>query len=115
MNRLLDGLTDARATEPRDQALRVLVAGAVDLARQLVTQKALFRVSMPEVLPHQRVLFDGATMEDVGGEEDDDGGLARREICCVTFPGIIKSGDESGGQLQYRNVIAKARVLCTPE
>lgn len=54
-------------------------------------------------------------MEDIGGEELDEDGLAEREICCVTFPGIIKTGDENGGQLHYRNVIAKARVLCSPE
>ncbi len=113
-NRILDAiLTDAPRSEARDQALRALVAGAVELSRLLVAQRAVFRVAMPEVLPHQRVVFDPATMEDIGGEDEDS--LAQRDIACVTFPGIIKRGDESGAHLQFRNVIAKARVLCAPE
>lgn len=76
-------------------------------------QKAVFKVSMPEILPYQKIMFDAATMEDIGGEDEEH--LAGREICCVTFPGIIKRGDENGGQLQFRNFISKARVLCSPE
>ena len=113
VNTLLDAVTNTTSTEARDQGLHALVASAVDLSRQLAVQKAVFRVEMPEILPHQRILFDAETMEDIGGEDED--GLADREICCVTFPGIVKRGDESGGHLQYRNVIAKAKVLCTPE
>ena len=78
-------------------------------------QKAVFRVEMPEILPHQRVPFDPETMEDIGGGDDEDDGLANREICCVAFPGIIKRGDGAGAQMQFVNVIARAKVLCTPE
>ncbi|UNI16149.1 hypothetical protein JDV02_002615 [Purpureocillium takamizusanense] len=101
------------SSSARDSALRVLVNNSVELARLLVVQKAVLRVHMPVVLPHQRVLFEPETMEDVGGEDED--ALARREIWCVVFPGVIKHGDENGGQMQFRNVIAKARVLCSPE
>ncbi|KAH6688561.1 AKAP7 2'5' RNA ligase-like domain-containing protein [Plectosphaerella plurivora] len=114
INRTLGAVTDAQGSEARDNALRVQVLAAIDLARLLRVQRAVFAVYMPEVLPHQQTFFDPATMEDVGGEEDEDA-LAHREICCVTFPGIVKHGDESGGSLHYRNVIAKARVLCSPE
>ena len=114
VNALLDAVTDARGTEARNAALRSLVSSAIDLARSLVVQKAVLRVTMPEILPHQRVVFNSATMDDIGGEDDE--GLAQRDICCVTFPGIIKHGDENGGHaLQYTNVIVKARVLCSPE
>jgi hypothetical protein len=113
VNALLDSITNTTSTDARDQGLQALVASAVDLSRLLAVQKAVFKVDMPEVLPHQRVVFDPDTMEDIGGEDED--GLADREICCVTFPGIVKRGDESGGHLQYRNVIAKAKVLCSPE
>lgn len=58
-------------------------------------------------------MFDPVTMEDIGGEDDDK--LNEREICCVAFPGVVKRGDENGGHLQWRNVISKARVLCSPE
>lgn len=113
LNHVLDAITDVKSTEPRDQALRVQVASAIELSRLLAVQKAVFDVSMPEIVPHQQTVFDASTMEDVGGEDEE--ALVRRGISCVTFPGIIKRGDETGGHLQYRNVITKARVLCSPE
>ncbi|ROT43731.1 hypothetical protein SODALDRAFT_327945 [Sodiomyces alkalinus F11] len=113
LNRILDGIADVKSTESRDQALRVQVVSAIELSRLLAVQKAVFDIHMPEILPHQETMFDGSTMEDIGGEDEET--LSRRDICCVTFPGIIKRGDETGGHLQYRNVIAKARVLCSPE
>lgn len=79
----------------------------------LVVQKAVFEVWIPEILPRQQVIFDHGTMEDIGGEDEEN--LIQRNICCVTFPGIIKRGDENGGQLQFRNVISRARVLCSAE
>ncbi|KAM4066898.1 hypothetical protein HRG_000910 [Hirsutella rhossiliensis] len=127
INRILDAITAPAAAPPsssseqpaaprlsetRDAALRVLVNSAVELARLLVVQRAVLRVHMPEVLPHARVVFEPETMEDVGGLEEE--ALTTREIGCVVFPGLIKHGDESGGQMQFRNVIAKARVLCSP-
>jgi hypothetical protein len=106
--------TNSNSTTARDSALRVLVKNSIELARLLVVQKARLRVYMPPILPHQQVLFEPDTMEDIGGEEDEEN-LASREICCVVFPGVIKHGDENGGHMQYRNVIVKARVLCSPE
>ncbi|KAI9155372.1 hypothetical protein HJFPF1_07954 [Paramyrothecium foliicola] len=118
IGRLLDALTGSSSTtssktEGRDSALRVLVNNSIELARMLVVQKAVLRVYMPEILPHQRVPFETETMDDIGGEDED--ALSQRDICCVVFPGIIKRGDENGGHMQYRNVIAKAKVLCSPE
>ena len=115
-NRLLDSITtttDVSASDARDQALRVLVNSAVVLSRQLAVQKAVFKVTMPYILPHQQTPFDASQMEDIGGEDEED--LTAREICCVTYPSIVKFGDEHGGNPQLRNVIAKARVLCSPE
>lgn len=89
---------------------------SVDLARRLAVQRAEFRVWMPGLAAHQRAAFEARSMEDIGGEEyDGEEGLDEREIWCVAFPGVIKRGDESGGQLQFENVVAKARVLCRPE
>ncbi|KAI0472449.1 hypothetical protein F4859DRAFT_105749 [Xylaria cf. heliscus] len=113
INRILNSITDAKATDLRDQALKVLVTNSISLARLLVAQKALLKVTMPRILPHQRVLFEADTMDHIGEEDED--GLTFREIRCVTFPGIIKTGDENGKHLQYRNVIAKATVLCNSE
>jgi transcription termination factor NusB len=113
VNRLLGALTDAVGSDARDAALRVLVNSSVELARLLVVQRAVLRVHMPEILPHQRVPFEPDTMDDIGGEDED--ALVHRAIRCVVFPGVIKRGDENGGHMQYRNVIAKARVLCSLE
>ncbi|KAI5928021.1 hypothetical protein F4810DRAFT_173282 [Camillea tinctor] len=114
INHILNSITDiATATNARDQALRVLVNNSIVLARSLVVQKAAFKVIMPRILPHQRILFDPATMDDIG--EEDEENLTEREIHCVTFPGVIKTGDENGSHPHFRNVIAKARVLCGPE
>lgn len=113
VNRILNNITGARATDARDQALRVLVTNSINLARLLVAQKALFHVTMPKILPYQRILFEASTMDHIGEEDEDS--LASREVLCVTFPGIIKAGDENGKHLQYRNVIAKATVICSPE
>ncbi|UKZ95260.1 uncharacterized protein TrAFT101_010108 [Trichoderma asperellum] len=106
--------TSTSPSTARGSALRVLVKNSIELARLLVVQKARLRVYMPSILPHQQVLFEPDTMEDIGGEEDEEN-LASREINCVVFPGVIKHGDENGGHMQYRNVIVKARVLCSPE
>ncbi|ROW12945.1 hypothetical protein VPNG_04651 [Cytospora leucostoma] len=103
----------ANSTDAKNQALRQLVDNAIELSRLLVLQKAVFEVWMPDIEPHQQVIFDHETMEDIGGEDEEN--LVQREICCVTLPGIIKRGDENGGQLQFRNVISKARVLCSAE
>lgn len=100
-----------RPSEARDAALRLLVNGSVELARLLAVQRAVLRVHMPEVRPQAPVAFEPATMDDVGGLDD---ALTTRRVACVVFPGIIKRGDESGAQMQFRNVVAKARVLCSP-
>lgn len=113
VNAMLDSITDGKSSETRDQGLRTLITNSIELSRLLVVQKAVLKICMPEVLPYQKILFDPATMEDIGGEDEES--LADREIRCITFPGIIKRGDENGGQLQYCNVISKARVLCSPE
>lgn len=123
INGILDAVTTGAAAktsssgnaiiDARDQALRQLINNSIELSRLLVVQKAVFEVWMPDIMPHQQVLFDHATMEDIGGEDEES--LVHREICCVTFPGVIKRGDENGSQLQFKNVISKARVLCGPE
>ncbi|KAJ2982264.1 hypothetical protein NQ176_g1504 [Zarea fungicola] len=70
---------------------------------------------MPVIHPHQRILFEPTMMEDIGGVEDDEDELTEREILCVVFPGVVKRGDEHGAQMQFRNVISKAKVLCRQE
>lgn len=113
VNKLFDAITSTQSTEARDVGLHGIVTAAIELARLLAVQKAVLKVEMPEIVPHRHTLFDPEAMDDIGGEDEDS--LVDREISCVTFPGIIKRGDQSGGQLQYLNVITKAKVLCSPE
>ncbi len=113
INRIMDDISDAEASETRDQSLRVLVNSAIELSRLLRVQKAVFKTVMPVLEAHQINKFDAKIMEDIGGEDEDS--LAGREISCVAFPGMVKEGDESGEQMQLWNVISKARVLCSPD
>ncbi|KAI2642094.1 hypothetical protein GGS21DRAFT_290446 [Xylaria nigripes] len=113
INDIFNNITDAKPSDLRDQSLRALVTNAIGLAQLLVAQKASFKVIMPKIQPYQRLLFEADKMDHIG--EEDDESLTSREIVCITFPGIVKSGDENGRHPQYRNVIAKATVLCSPE
>lgn len=113
VNLILGSISDASATESRDNSLRVLINSSIDLSRLLRVQKAVFSVIMPPIEDFQRTIFDSDTMEDIGGEDEDT--LSHREIRCITFPGIVKSGDENGERGHLRNVIAKIRVLCAPD
>jgi hypothetical protein len=109
----MNDISDVEGSDSRDQSLRVLISSAIDLSRLLRVQKAVFKTIMPVIEGHQINQFDAQIMEDIGGEDEDS--LEGREIRCVTFPGMIKEGNESGEQTQLRNVISKARVLCSPD
>lgn len=113
VNSILASITDAQSSESRDQSLRALIISSIDLSRLLRVQKAIFTVVMPSIEGHQRTMFDAEGMEDIGGEDEDT--LHDREIRCVTFPGIVKTGDEHGESSHLRNTVAKIRVLCAPD
>lgn len=113
VNNIMNSLGDLQHTEVRDQSLRTLVHSAIELSRLLRVQKAVFSVMMPCIEAHQRTMFDTETMEDIGGEDEDT--LNEREILCVTFPGMVKSGDENGERNHLRNIVAKIKVLCAPD
>lgn len=101
-------------SETSKASLNSILESAVDLARLLRIQKALFTAVMPVLEPHHVNKFDAEMMEDVGGE--DDIALEGQEIKCIVFPGLVKQGDISGQHTSdLRNVIAKARVLCSPD
>jgi activating signal cointegrator complex subunit 1 len=110
---IMASISDIQHSEPRDQSLRVLIYSSVELSRLLRVQKAVFSILMPCIEGYQRTMFDPDCMEDIGGEDEDT--LNEREIRCVTFPGIVKSGDENGERSHLRNVVAKIRVLCAPD
>jgi activating signal cointegrator complex subunit 1 len=113
INTITDSISDIQRSETRDQSLRALVNSSIELSRLLRVQKAVFSVMMPSIEGHQWTMFDPDSMEDIGGEDEDT--LHEREIRCVTFPGIVKAGDENGERMHLRNVVAKIRVLCAPD
>ncbi|KAL2071403.1 hypothetical protein VTL71DRAFT_12638 [Oculimacula yallundae] len=105
--------TTSTVSETRDASLLTLITSAISLSRQLRIQKAVFSIVMPSIVDYQKTMFDGDSMEDIGGEDEDT--LSEREIRCVTFPGIVKAGDENGERSHLRNMVAKIRVLCAPD
>lgn len=113
VNCILSSISDVQGSESRDQSLRALIISSIDLSRLLRVQKAVFTIIMPSIEGYQRTMFDTECMEDIGGEDEET--LHEREICCVTFPGIVKSGDENGESSHLRNVVAKTRVFCAPD
>jgi len=113
VNEIMRSICDMQPSEPRDQSLRVLINNAIELSRLLRVQKAVFSVIMPAIEGYQRTIFDTKTMEDIGGEDEEM--LYDREIRCVTFPGIIKAGDENGEKGHLKNIVSKMRVLCVPD
>lgn len=113
INTLMTSISDLAPSEPRDVSLRALIHSSIELSRLLRVQKAVFSVLMPVIEGHQRTMFDTDCMDDIGGEDEDT--LCEREIRCVTFPGIVKAGDENGERSHLRNVVAKVRVLCAPD
>jgi activating signal cointegrator complex subunit 1 len=113
VNIIMGSISDLQTSETRDQSLRALINSSIELSRLLRVQKAVFSVTMPSIEEYQKTMFDAASMEDIGGEDEDT--LEEREIRCVTFPGIIKNGDENGEREHLRNVVAKIRVLCAPD
>ncbi|KAF7953021.1 hypothetical protein EAE96_006243 [Botrytis aclada] len=113
LNSLLDPIFDVQSTEARDQSLKTIINVAIDLSRLLRVQKAVFSIMMPIIEEHQQTMFDEEKMEDIGGEDEDT--LNEREIGCVTFPGIMKAGDENGERNHLVNIVAKMKVLCAPD
>ena len=113
VNNIMESISDIQHSESRDQSLRALINSSIELSRLLRIQKAVFSTIMPSIEGHQRTIFDPELMEDIGGEDEDT--LNEREIRCVTFPGIVKTGDENGERNHLRNIVAKIRVLCAPD
>jgi len=113
VNNIMESISDIQHSESRDQSLRALINSSIELSRLLRIQKAVFSTIMPSIEGHQRTIFDPDLMEDIGGEDEDT--LNEREIRCVTFPGIVKTGDENGERNHLRNIVAKIRVLCAPD
>ena len=103
INHILTNLTGDASTNARDKGLRSILDQAVDLSKLFRVQYARFKVYSPPISMDHPLLFDSETMENVTGEDDQE--VGGKQVMCVNFPCVLKSGDESGD-----NVSACGRV-----
>ncbi|KAI7360723.1 hypothetical protein KC354_g8630 [Hortaea werneckii] len=101
----LHKLTEIDTGEGGKASLIGIVKRAVSLAHLFSFQQAQYQF----ILPNPGTPFDAETMEDIAQDGEE---LSSSVISCVTFPFIIKNGDECGDNTHLRNVIMKSRVLC---
>ncbi|KAK6359501.1 hypothetical protein TWF696_000656 [Orbilia brochopaga] len=93
------------AAEPREK-LRAILETAASIAVDLRVQRAKFVVNPVNLLGEE---FDPETMEDLDGHEDED--CDGRQVACVAWPAVWKSGDENGENTHLKNLIYKAQVF----
>ncbi|KAI6811065.1 hypothetical protein KC332_g5201 [Hortaea werneckii] len=98
-------LTEIDAGESGKQSLVGIIKRTASLAHLFSFQQAQYQF----LLPNPGTPFDAETMEDIAEDGEE---LSSSVISCVTFPSIIKNGDECGDNTHLRNVIMKSRVLC---
>lgn len=101
----LQAITDVENSEARLSSLKSIIHRAISLAHLIRVQQAQYQF----VLPHPEERFDATSMEDISDETE---GEVERTVRCATYPAITKLTDEDGNQLDERNVVVKAKVLC---
>ncbi|KAI5203294.1 hypothetical protein E4T38_05202 [Aureobasidium subglaciale] len=125
--KIMSALTGLTVVEEQGRTLSSVVKHAVSLSQVLGCQRATYRCFLPEADAEDDIEFDYTTMEDLMNEQEEDG-LAK-DIRCVVFPALQKTGGETGdnvrhpysvkparltnpGQMNVMNVLMKAKVLC---
>ena len=68
INRIMDDISDAEASDARDESLKVLINSAIELSRLLRVQKAVFKTVMPVLEAHHINRFDSEIMEVLVGK-----------------------------------------------
>ena len=103
---VLKSITDVEDSEARLSSLKTIVLRAISLAHQIRVQQSQYLFTLPS--PGDQ--FDMTSMDDINEDVDGD---VKRTIRCATFPAIFKLSDEDGVLLDEKNVVVKAKVLCT--
>lgn len=98
-------LTEIDVGEGGKTSLIGIIKRAASLAHLFSFQQAQYQF----LRPNPGTPFDAETMEDIAEDGDE---LSSSVVSCVTFPSIIKHGDECGDNSHLRNVIMRSRVLC---
>lgn len=106
IDRTLETLTGIESTEARVTSLRTIVHRTISIAHLFRVQRAQYEFT----LPPSGSSFDSVIMED--SLLDNDAEQDKTYVRCGSFPCITKMGDEQGDNIQLRNVIVKASVLC---
>ncbi|KAF2768062.1 hypothetical protein EJ03DRAFT_136031 [Teratosphaeria nubilosa] len=103
----LAAVSDVAATGSQRLALNNIIRRTISLAHLFRVQRAQYEFTLPTAGSS----FRGEIMDDIAAEDDDLGQC--RPIRCATFLSVVKVGDEFGDSLHLRNVLVKAKVLCT--
>ena len=92
ISNVLSALTNIELNESQQTGLDRIVGNAIELSRILKLQQAVYECVFPAMDDSGCLHFDKDLMEDVYNEEETSDTLVR----CVTFPALIKTGDEHG-------------------
>ena len=101
----LQAITDVEESEPRLTSLKTIIHRAITIAHLIRVQQAQYQF----ILSSPEDQFDPSSMDDISEETDAEAG---RTIRCATFPAIIKLSDEDGDELEEKNIVVRAKVLC---
>lgn len=98
----LSTLTKTELNDGQLTNLRKVVEHAITLSRLFSIQRAVYTCVLPDCSTASLLAFDQELMEDVFDAED----TSNRPVRCLTFPALLKAGDETGD-----NVCTKARRI----
>ncbi|KAH9827623.1 hypothetical protein Tdes44962_MAKER00349 [Teratosphaeria destructans] len=104
---VLAAVSDVAASDSQRLSLNHIIRRAISLAHSFHVQRAQYEFTLPTAGSS----FRGEIMDDIAAEDGDLGQC--RPIRCATFLSVVKVGDEFGDSLHLRNVLVKAKALCT--
>ncbi|OCK75353.1 hypothetical protein K432DRAFT_419831 [Lepidopterella palustris CBS 459.81] len=111
----IEGILSAISGVKTNQSMRISIINilqtAVDLQNVLLSQRAQYKVTFihNETDTIQQP-FDILRMDPVNEEDDDDANDKGFRFC--VFPVLEKFGNETGENLDVRNIVLKGRVFC---
>lgn len=96
---VMSALTKTELDESQQTGLSKIVGSAIALSRVLRLQRAVYGCVFPAMDETGFLNFDKDLMDDVYDGEETSDTLVR----CVTFPALIKTGDEGGDNVSRRH------------
>lgn len=102
----LSTLTEVEGNDARRVSLNSIVRRAISLAHLFRVQRAQYEFS----LPTPGADFNRATMDGLSADVEAQPGS---RVVCATFPSVVKLGDAQGDNMHLRNVVLKAKTICS--